>query len=96
MRIHSMRYMDPMEPLITSAELAAILRVSRSLVYAYAAQGRIPCIRLGSRVLFRPVDVERWMEGEIAEAAQRDVPPRPVLVCAPLPGRPGPVGEPRS
>lgn len=32
-------------------EVAVYLGVSRSLVYAFVDKGKIPCIRLGSRIL---------------------------------------------
>ncbi len=55
------------ERLFTVKELAATLRISPSLVYQYAGRGRIPHLRLGARVLFRPCDIEDWIAREVEE-----------------------------
>jgi len=53
------------EPLMKPAEVAALLRVSRSWVYDAAADGRVPSIRLGHAegpLRFVRGDVETWLE----------------------------------
>jgi excisionase family DNA binding protein len=51
------------EPLVfTADELAALLGVDRKTVYDGASRGVIPCRRLGRRVLFPRVAIERWLE----------------------------------
>jgi excisionase family DNA binding protein len=48
------------EALLTAAEVAAILRVSRRTVYHWASTGEIPSVELGKRtVRFRREDVGR-------------------------------------
>ena len=42
------------EELITVQECAKRLRVSTSKIYQLTASGRIPCYRVGRRVLFSP------------------------------------------
>jgi excisionase family DNA binding protein len=47
------------------AEVAALLRVSRSWVYAAAAEGRLPAVRLGGPdgpLRFVRADVESWLQ----------------------------------
>lgn len=48
---------DRVPALLTAAELAAKLRVSESFVYHAAADGRIPVLRVGSRLRFVEADV---------------------------------------
>ena len=55
------------QPLLTPADVAARLNIRRSTVYAAAAQGKIPCVRLwkGERralIRFRREDVERLIQ----------------------------------
>lgn len=55
--------------LLTSAEVAELLRVSRSTVTRYARLGQLPVIRLPSGYLrFRREDIERLLRQ--AEAGQ--------------------------
>lgn len=51
--------------LLKPTEVARMLGVSRSWLYAAAAEGRIPSIRLGGPegpLRFAPEDLERWLE----------------------------------
>ena len=57
--------------LLTVSEVKRILKVSRSLVYRWAQEGRLPCVRWGcpgqgekrqTIVRFRPEDVQRFIE----------------------------------
>ena len=47
------------DDLLTVAEW---LKLSRKTVYAWAASGKIPRIRIGNRVRFIRCDVLRWIE----------------------------------
>jgi excisionase family DNA binding protein len=48
--------------LLTANDVAAILRVPRSFVYALARRGELPTVRLGDRyVRFRTPALERWI-----------------------------------
>lgn len=50
--------------LVYSADqLAELLGLDRKTVYDYAARGAIPCKRLGKRVLFPRIAIERWLAG---------------------------------
>ena len=48
--------------LCTIKELAEALRINPSTLYAWAAQGRIPCVKIHGLVRFRRDDIERWIE----------------------------------
>ena len=48
--------------LLTADEVAALLRVTRTWVYAEARAGRIPHVRLGRYVRYRRSAVEAWVE----------------------------------
>ena len=48
--------------LCTIKELAAELSINPSTLYAWAAQGRIPCVKLHGLVRFRREEIERWVE----------------------------------
>lgn len=50
--------------LLTVKELADVLSVPESWVYARTATGEIPCLRVGRYVRFRLAEVLRWLEGQ--------------------------------
>lgn len=49
--------------LLTPEEVAAMLRVPKTWVYAQAREGNLPCVRMGRYVRFRRADIEAWMGG---------------------------------
>lgn len=48
--------------LLTVKDLAAWLQLRPATLYAWAASGRIPSLRLEGRVRFRRDDVLKWLE----------------------------------
>ena len=64
----------PPEPLWTVREAAAFLRLGRNTVYEWAAVGKLPSLRLGSRIRFLPSVLRRW-------AAVQQGPESPALVA---------------
>jgi excisionase family DNA binding protein len=49
------------EPLLTIREVAEFLHLDEKTVRRWAAQGRIPCVRLGRALRFERGDVFRWV-----------------------------------
>ncbi|UVT18542.1 MAG: helix-turn-helix domain-containing protein [Nitrospira sp.] len=47
--------------LLTIKELAEQLRIKSSTLYAWAAHGKIPCVRIHGLIRFRPEEIEAWM-----------------------------------
>lgn len=48
--------------LLTTDEVADLLRTSRTAIYAMVARKQLPgVVRIGRRVLFRRADVMRWL-----------------------------------
>ena len=47
--------------LCTIKELAKALSINPSTLYAWAAQGRIPCVKIHGLVRFRRDEIERWV-----------------------------------
>ena len=48
--------------LLTSDEVAELLRTSRSAIYAMTERGQLPGVtRIGRRVLYRRDDLLRWL-----------------------------------
>jgi len=54
----------------TPPDTAAALGVSLPTVYAWAASGFLPCVRLGRAVRFDPEVVRAWVERLSAPPAQ--------------------------
>ena len=55
-----------MDRLLTVPEVAELLQVSEWSVKALVRQGRIPVVRIGRSVRFRPADLERWVHERVA------------------------------
>lgn len=48
-------------PLLTLSELARLLRLSERTIRRLTATGRLPCVRIGTRLRFDPADVFRFV-----------------------------------
>jgi excisionase family DNA binding protein len=64
---------EPCLEFLTVGDLAPWLRLQRSTVYAWAATGKIPCVKLNGTIRFIRADIERWIQAHAHQAA--DVPP---------------------
>lgn len=53
---------QPLAPLLTADEAAALLSVPASWVLSEARTNRIPSVRLGRYVRFKRDDLEQWLE----------------------------------
>jgi excisionase family DNA binding protein len=68
--------------LLTIKEVATRLQIKPSTLYAWAAQGRIPCLKIHGLVRFRCEEIDRWVESFRART--------------PLPTRKTHPGDPRT
>jgi excisionase family DNA binding protein len=59
------RRINNMSDILTAAEVAAMLKISKRQVYALAKESNnpIPSIRIRTSVRFRKVDVDGWIAG---------------------------------
>lgn len=57
---------------MTAAEVAEVLGLSRSRVYAGADRGEIPCVRLGRIVRFARWQIEALLAGELDTATSTE------------------------
>ena len=44
----------------------------KSIWNATAPRGDLPCVKLGSRTLYRPADVEAWIESRVVRPASAE------------------------
>lgn len=49
---------------LTIPEVAAALSIGTNLAYQMAAEGRLPTVHLGRRVLVPRAALERWLDGD--------------------------------
>lgn len=63
---------DALKQLVSPAEVAARLGLSRPHVYTLAAAGKIRSIKFGRAVRFDPKDVERFIREHRREGAPKD------------------------
>ena len=59
--------------LLTIKELAEQLRIKPSTLYAWAAQGKIPCRKIHGLVRFDPIEIDRWL---ISFSPSQSAPPQ--------------------
>jgi excisionase family DNA binding protein len=57
--------------LLTVREVAELLGVAPGTIFHWAAQGRLPCVRLSQRCLrFKKSEIEEWLNGLSVPAAE--------------------------
>jgi len=54
-----------MEPLLTPAEAARILRIKESTLYTWAYRRQIPSQKVGRSLRFRREDLETWLKAQV-------------------------------
>ena len=69
-------------PLLNLQETATLLAVSPRLVRGAAHDGRLPCIRFGRMLRFRPEDIEAFICEHRHGAGRGSVPAGPQEVAA--------------
>lgn len=63
---------EPIEPLLTTREVAELMKVSERHIQNQVKAGQLPApIRLGKSVRFRPEDIRGFMNGDF-DPGQRD------------------------
>lgn len=58
--------LDDLPDFCSLEEFSEVLRVSRSTAYRMAAQGNIPCLRIGRRVIASKEHLMRWIDRSIS------------------------------
>ncbi len=49
--------------LLTIKEVAMSLQIKPATLYAWASQGRIPCIKIHGLIRFEKEEIDQWVEG---------------------------------
>ena len=63
----------PLPQLLTTTEVAGLLRTSQKAIYAMAARGQLPGVtRIGRRLLYRRDDLLRWLDESRAPSPEGD------------------------
>ena len=60
----SKRFED-LSDFFTLADLASVIGISKATAYRMADQGRIPCIRLGKRIVLSKNHLRQWIDEEV-------------------------------
>jgi excisionase family DNA binding protein len=59
---------EPNGRLLTITELSAYLRVSTQTIFRLIRKGELPCVKVADRTLFRPADIERFLDAHTHQA----------------------------
>jgi len=54
---------------LTVADVASLLNISERQVYKLAADGRIPCFKIGNSIRFDPAAFAAWLRKKITPAS---------------------------
>lgn len=57
--------LDDLPPFCSVEDVLEVLCISRATVYRLAGQGKIPCIRLGRRIVLSRDRLKNWLEEEM-------------------------------
>lgn len=60
--------------LLSAKETAAALGVSQRTLYNLTRAGKLPAVRIGRRVLYRPADVEAYIASQLDGYRQLELP----------------------
>lgn len=61
------------EPLLNTAEAAGRLRLARITLDRWRTAGKGPAfVKMGRKVFYRPIDLDRWIEGQRQEPTKID------------------------
>ena len=52
---------DRMDKLLSVEDVAELLGISIHSVYAWASKGRLPVVKIGTRTMFSPGEIARWV-----------------------------------
>jgi excisionase family DNA binding protein len=59
-----------MNKLLSVEEVADLLGLKQATIYKYRLQGAIPYIKLGTRVLFDPEELYKWVRSHAVKPAR--------------------------
>lgn len=62
--------LEDLPDFFTLADLSIVFGISKATAYRMAEQGRIPCIRLGKRIILSKKHLKRWIDEEIGFGIQ--------------------------
>lgn len=57
--------LDDLPEFFSAAELSRVLGISKSTAYRHTKMGRLPCLRIGGRIVFSRAHLIRWIDQEI-------------------------------
>ena len=59
------RSLDELPDFFPTSDFSKVFQISKATAYRMAAQGQIPCLRIGRRVIFSREHLKQWVEREM-------------------------------
>ena len=69
-----------LEPLLTVEQVADLLAFKPSTIRVYCEQRKMPCVRIGGQLRFRPSELHEWLEQRSSRPIRRR---RSIVVAEP-------------
>lgn len=63
---------NELEPLLTVEDLCVKLRVKKRYVYKLTQEGRIPYVKIGKYLRFRPSEIREWLRTYSAKESNHE------------------------
>ena len=66
--IQTVERLDDLPDFFSAAQLSEVLGLSKATTYRRVEEGKIPCLRVGRRLIISRVHLLRWLDQELTEA----------------------------
>lgn len=66
--LQTVERLDELPDFFSAAQLSEVLGLSKATTYRRVEEGKIPCLRVGRRLIISRAHLLRWLDRELTEA----------------------------
>lgn len=67
--IQAAKRLEDLPDFFSAAQLSEVLGLSKATTYRRVEEGKIPCLRIGRRLIISRTHLLRWLDQELTEAS---------------------------